>query len=650
MSAIAGICHFYEETLNPVQTSNLMKAFQRYPADNVHTWNKNNIFLGCHAQWITPESIGEPLPYYDYEKKLAITADAIIDNRDELFDRLQVERTFRKTIPDSQLILLAYYRWGEEVPKHLIGDFAFMIWDEKKQKLFGARDFSGARTLYFYHDQSRFAFSTTIEPLFTLPYIEKNINEEWLAEFLAIPGMVEAVDTQSTAYKNIHQIPPSHSVTVEDGRVALLRYSTIQVGEKIKLNSNGEYEEAFREVFNEAVTSRLRTHGKVGSHLSGGLDSGTVVSLAAKALQKENKQLHTFSYVPEESFTDWTPKYYIPDERTFIKETVNHVGNINDHYLSFEGKSPLTDVDDFLDLMEMPYKFFENIFWLKGISEEAHNQGIKILLNGARGNHSISWGSWNLSMDYYASLFKKLKWICLNHELNQYCINNKTGKSVMLPIIAKRAFPLITKIFTNNHQIDYQFPSLINPAFAQKTKVFNKLQEYGVNSSGMLGKNLNEHRKNHYNHLFVWNKSGTATTKLSLRYSLWDRDPTNDIRVIRFCLALPEEQFVQGGMERSFIRRATKGILPDKVRLNHHIRGVQGADTIHRMSSNWKLFMDEIDQLCTDPITLEFFDIKVLKDSVEKLGKEPRPEFVWADEFKVLTRSLIVYRFIKNLN
>ncbi|MBO0962185.1 asparagine synthetase B [Neobacillus sp. MM2021_6] len=650
MSAIVGIYHFNEEPLNPLQTSNLMKVFQQYPADDVHTWNKSNIFLGCHAQWITPESIGEPLPYYDYEKKIAITADAIIDNRDELFDRLQVEQTQRKTIPDSQLILLAYYKWGEEVPKHLIGDFAFMIWDEKKRKLFGARDFSGARTLYFYHDQSRFAFSTTIEPLFTLPYIEKKMNEEWLAEFLAIPGMVEAVDTQSTVYKTIHQIPPSHSITVADSKVNLTRYSTIEVEDTIKLNSNEEYEEAFKEVFNEAVTSRIRTHGKVGSHLSGGLDSGTVVSLAAKALQKENKQLHTFSYVPEESFMDWTPKYYIPDERPYIKETVNHVGNINDHYLSFEGKSPLTDVDDFLDLMEMPYKFFENIFWLNGISEEAHNQGIKILLNGARGNHSISWGSWNLSMDYYSSLFKKVKWISLNHELNQYCINHKTGKSVMLPIVAKRAFPLIARIFTNNHQNDYQFPSFINPAFAQKTNVFNKLQEYGVNASGMLGKNLTEHRKNHYNQLFVWNKSGIANTKFSLRYSLWDRDPTNDLRVIRFCLALPEEQYVQGGMERSFIRRATKGILPDKVRLNQHIRGVQGADTIHRMSSNWQPFMDEINQLCKDPITSELFDINVLKNSVEKIGHEPRPEFVWADEFKVLTRSLIVYRFIKNLN
>lgn len=174
MSAIAGIYHSNNELVPVMHVSGIMGALQKYPANDIKVWHKENIFLGCHAQWITPESVGEQLPYYDYERQLAITADAIIDNRDELFEKLQIERARRKTLPDSQLILLAYQKWEEETPKHLIGDFAFMIWDEKKRKLFGARDFSGARTLYYYYTQQQVAFCTTIEPLLTLPYIEKN--------------------------------------------------------------------------------------------------------------------------------------------------------------------------------------------------------------------------------------------------------------------------------------------------------------------------------------------------------------------------------------------------------------------------------------------------------------------------------------------
>jgi asparagine synthase (glutamine-hydrolysing) len=648
MSAITGLFHFKDVPLNQIQTSNLMRAFQEFPSDYVHTWSKNNIFLGCHAQWITPESIGEQLPFYDYEKKLAITADAIIDNRDELFSRLQVRYSDRKTITDSQLILLGYDKWREELPKYLIGDFAFMIWDEKRQKLFGARDFSGARTLYFYRDSNRFAFSTTINSLFSLPSIEKKLNEDWLAEFLAIPGMVEAVDTQSTAYQSIHQIPPSHSISVEYGKVSLLRYKVINYTDKLRLKSNAEYEEAFQEIFQKAVTSRIRTYGKVGSQLSGGLDSGSVVSFAAKALQKEEKQLHTFSYIPEESFIDWTPYYFVPDERPFIKETVNHVGNINDQYLDLPGKSPLTEVDDFLSIMEMPYKFFDNSFWLKGINEQAHKEGIKILLNGARGNYSISWGSRTLTVDYYASLLKKLKWIQLYHDLGMYCKNFKTGKSRVLPIVTKKAFPMATSLFVKANQNEYQFPMLVNPDLVARTNVFEKLKEFEMDITGNSNEKPNEERMKHFNHLYSWNKSGTASTKLSLRYALWDRDPTNDLRIIRFCLAIPDEQYVNSGMERSLIRRATKNYLPDKVRLNQHSRGIQGADVINRMQSDWPKFMEELKQLIKDPRVADLLNMKVIKNAMTYIGESPRPEYIFNDHFRILTRSLVVYRFISS--
>src|SRR3954467_13645562 len=180
MSAIAGIIHFNKEPIHIEESRNIMQSLEKFPANDIQVWHNQNVFLGCHAQWITPESIGEPLPFYDSERNCTITADAIIDNREELFERLQVERGKRKTMPDSQLILLAYYKWGEDAPKYLVGDFAFMIWDEREKQLFGARDFSGSRTLYYYQDHQRIAFCTVMMPLFTLPYILKELNEEWL--------------------------------------------------------------------------------------------------------------------------------------------------------------------------------------------------------------------------------------------------------------------------------------------------------------------------------------------------------------------------------------------------------------------------------------------------------------------------------------
>ncbi|PDZ03269.1 asparagine synthetase B [Bacillus cereus] len=644
MSAITGIIHFNEETISIQQGTQLMSYLQRYPADDIQIWHKENVFLGCHAQWITPESVGEQLPFYNYEKQLAITADAIIDNRNELFEKLQVDYADRKNMTDSELILLSYQKWGEAAPKYLVGDFAFMIWDEKKQTLFGARDFSGSRTLYFYRGEEKFVFCTIMNPLFTLPYVEKKLNEQWIAEFLAIPVNFESVDSQQTVYKYIEQVPPSHTISVKNGKINFSRYYTPTAGKMLNLKSNEEYEEAFRDVYQSAVKARLRTHHQVGAHLSGGLDSGSVVSFAAKDLRIENKKLHTFSYVPVEGFEDWTHKGRVADERPFIQSTVKHVGNIQDYYLELPERSPLSEIDDWLETMEMPYKFFENTFWLSGVYEQASQHGIGVLLSGQRGNWTVSWGP---ILDYQAMLLKKLHWMRFYRELYLYSRNLGVKKSRVFEVVKRKAFPFLHHLLSSEEQD--AFPRIINPEFAKKTNVFDRLKEQHVDITGTSISNAYDMKREQFEKTYYWSINGTYETKLSLRYALWDRDPTNDLRIVQFCLSVPEEQYVQNGVDRSLIRRATKNLLPDKVRLNQRVRGVQGADGVYRMAPFWNEFIEEVEELSVDPIISEFLNMEVIKKAISKIYKEPRPEYAFDLDFRVLMRSLIFYRFIKKL-
>lgn len=646
MSAIAGIYHPSNDPISHDNVTNILKSLSKYPADDIQIWKKENVAFISHTQWITPESVGQILPYYDYERQLAITADAIIDNRKELLEKLQVEPSRQKYITDSEIILLSYYKWKEDVPKFLVGDFAFMIWDEKQQRLFGARDFSGSRTLYYHKSHEKFAFCTTIEPLLSLPFVEKKLNEHWLAEFLAISGMIDAVDSSITPYQNIEQLPPSHSISIERNKVTVKRYSYLTQGKRLKLKSNGEYIEAFQSVFQEAVTSRLRTHRKVGAQLSGGLDSGAVVGFASRELQREKRPLHTFSYIPPEDFKDFTPKYLLADERPYIKSTVEYVGGITDHYCDFKGKDSLSEIDDFLEILEMPYKFFENSFWLKGMFEQAHKADVGVLLNGDRGNFSVSWG---FPLEYYTLLLKRLRWFHLYQELIQY--RNKVGGSRLrnLKIMARIGFPIINRIFPE--ATPYQIPSLINPDFAKKMNVYSKFKKYGIDHTGWYSNSgvFNE-RKKHFEDIFQWNAGNTLAAKLSLRHSLWKRDPTNDIRVIQFCLSLPEGQYVQNGLDRALIRKSTENYLPDKVRLNQRIRGVQGADWVHRMIPKWDTFKDEIQRLSTDKRALEFLDGQVIKAALLKVEQRPRPESATDPDLKFLMRSLIVNRFLKKFD
>jgi asparagine synthase (glutamine-hydrolysing) len=137
---------------------------------------------------------------------------------------------------------------------------------------------------------------------------------------------------------------------------------------------------------------------------------------------------------------------------------------------------------------------------------------------------------------------------------------------------------------------------------------------------------------------------------MSLRYAVWSHDPTNDLRVIRFCLATPMEQFVHNGMDRALIRRSTKGWLPDAIRLNQRTKGIQAADSIHRMQRDWPQFIDELDRLTRDSRMQDIMNMPVLQDALATARHGMDTNQAYGPSIKLLMRSLILYRFLqKNL-
>jgi asparagine synthase (glutamine-hydrolysing) len=642
MSVITGIIQVNNQPINFEHTKMLKNEIKLFPADDIQTLQKDSVFFGSVRQWITPESVGEKDPLYDAEKKLAVTADAVIDNREEFFNRLQIPLNLREETSDTELILLGFKKWGEELPEYLVGDFAFIVWDEREQKLFGARDFSGSRTLYYNYGNNHFSFCTTIMPLLDLPYIRKELNEQWMAEFLAITTVIDTVDATITPYKNIYQVPPAHSITVHKGRIKIKKFCSLRTNKKLKLKSDGDYLEAFHDVFSKAVKSRLRTHKQVGAQLSGGLDSGLTASYGAKLLKKQNRQLHTFSYVPPADFEDYTPGNLMPNETKFIQKTATYIGGVNAHISDFEGGDPYSVIDEFLETLEMPYKFFENSFWIKGIFEAAHNEGAGVLLNGGRGNLTVSWGS---APDFYAVLLKRLRWIKLYQELDQYSKISGGARLRRVPSIVKLALPSINGL---SGKAEAPLPALINPAFAARRNVYEKLKDYGLDETGWFAsQDIYRHKRNHFEEVFHWNASSTVSSKLSLRYKVWKRDPTNDLRVVKFCLSVPEEQYVRNGMDRALIRRAAKDLLPDEIRLNQRIRGVQGADWVHRMKNEWAAFLFEARRIVSDPLAKEIINTKKLREAINNTSATPKSEYAVDPDCRFLMRSVVVHRFLK---
>jgi asparagine synthase (glutamine-hydrolysing) len=642
MSAIGGIVSFEETVIPSEVTEKLSKELCTYNGDKFQACVEDHVFLACQAKWITPESMNEANPAYDSLCRLIIVSDACIDNRDELCAKLGIDASLAKRIGDNELLLLAYAKWREDVVHHLIGDYAFVIWDVGNQELFAARDPLGNRTLYYTEVDGRFAFCTTMRPLLALPGVSKAFNEEWLAEYLAISAMYETVQADITPYRQLRILPASHTLRLRGGRLVAAPYQVLNDVEELRFGNNEQYEEAFVDVVQQAVRSRLRTHRNVSSTLSGGLDSGTVASLAASELQQTGKKLYTFSYVPVNDFEDWTPVRFIPDERKYIQSTVEFAGNIEARLESFAGRNPFLEIDHYLDILETPYKYFENSYWVRGIFELASEIDSGILLTGAYGNFTISWGP---ALDYYARLVRQMQWLRLFREAALFKKRMGYGRNVLWKMIGKKAFPKLSEVFIA-HKSNETIPQLIHPEFARSADVYARIDPLDRGEFLESTVDLIAARFRALFHLPNANKKGSMATKFSLRYGVWERDPTSDLRVIRFCMAVPLEQYVQNGMDRSLLRRSMKGYLSDEVRLNQQRRGIQSADWLHRTIPDWPLVMSQLQRLIRDSAVSGIMNVEAIRQAMNFVGNEPKAHMAFHPQMKLLMRSLIFYRFL----
>ncbi|GAH07934.1 unnamed protein product, partial [marine sediment metagenome] len=152
----------------------------------------------------------EQLPLVNARGDIVITADARIDNRVELIDILGLGGRYHSQIGDSELILAAYEKWGEECPARLLGDFAFAIWDGRRQILFCARDHFGVKPFCYYHRHGRvFVFASQVKALLTMRQVPHQINEGRIADYLV--GDLEGIDKTSTYYQEVYKHPPAHT-------------------------------------------------------------------------------------------------------------------------------------------------------------------------------------------------------------------------------------------------------------------------------------------------------------------------------------------------------------------------------------------------------------------------------------------------------
>jgi asparagine synthase (glutamine-hydrolysing) len=551
VSAIAGIFFLDGRPVDRLVLERMVGSIAHRGPDGEGTWREGPVGLGHRMLWTTPESLHEELPLVRKSGDLVLTADVRLDNRDELITALGIASRPRQEIGDGELILGAYERWGERCPEKLLGDFTFAIWDRRRQELFCARDHMGVKPFYYYRSDRVFVFASEIKALLCLPEVPRRLNEVRVADYLV--GISE--DKEITFYQGILRLPPAHSMTMNRDRVLIRPYWSLDPSREVRFRSDEEYAEAYREVFTEAVRCRLRGTSQVGSLLSGGLDSSSIVCVAQELLSKEgDRQLHTFS-----SIFDDLPQC---DERPFI-DAVLARGGFEPRSVRADRLSPLTDLDRVLWHEDEAF-WAPNLFIHWALHGAARQQGVRVLLDGLGGDSTVSHG-----FEYLTQLAARGRWIALSTEVRALSRHrNFSLWSLLLRYTIKPLAPEPIRqawrvLRERNQQPAWGRNTVIRTEFARYVGVAERYQAL----EGERSRPARTLREDHWRDLTsgIHPYALEESNRVAAAFFVEPRYPFYDRRLVEFCLALPPEQRLSQGWTRVIVRRALAGTLPNKI-------------------------------------------------------------------------------------
>ena len=660
MSAIAGVYFPDWRPVNRADLERVMETLAHRGPDGTGVWNEGPVGLGHRMLWTTPESLQEKLPLVSQIGDFVLTADARIDNRDELIAALDLTDRAAGEITDSQLILTAYEKWGERCPEKMLGDFAFAIWDARRQKLFCARDHYGIKPFtYYYEPNSVFVFGSEIKAVLSVPGVPCRLNELMVGYHLNLNYQ----DKSETFYKSIYRLPPAHCLSVSPDGIRTWAYWAFSPERELRLGSDDEYSEAFREVFDEAVCCRLRKAYPIGSQLSGGLDSSSITCLARQLLSEDgNSPLHTMSLVYD-IVTEC-------DESSFINEVLAQ-GGYESHFVHPDEISPLDDMDRVLSHVDMPYGS-PTIYLVWAMARTARDNGIRIMLDGLDGDTAVShgeaylselanggcWSDFAKEAEYLSDiryernvksealalygyphligLARSGKWlefarqtrdVARNFSVSKRSIFVNQGLKSIVPSPVYRAWWAI-KGYRKPAIIEID--PIIKPSFANRVGLKNKVEKLELPRSGSVMTAREEHYRNLTSGLVTW--VFEIADKVSAAFSIESRHPFADRRLLEFCLALPAHQKLSHGWNRVVLRRALAGVLPEKIQW-------RGGKTLNSPTFTYSFLKHEKirlnDVILKDPSVIEdYVDVDFLRKAYSQYLSDNSHR---ADEMRIWT-------------
>ena len=527
----------------------MLAAIAHRGPDGCGHWIEGPLAMGFQMFNTTPEAVRESQPVADPQGRYRIVFDGRVDNREDLADAIRDKGAILRDDTDAEMVLRAYECFGEDIPRRIIGDFAFVIWDAPKRELFCARDPIGIRPFHYYCDGRGFIAATELQQIFADPSVPAEPDEGAVGEYLAGTLM----GREDTLFRHIKRLPAAHQMSVRPDRLIKRAYFDLDPHKQIRYRDDNEYADHFREIFAEAVRCRMRAIGGIGAHLSGGLDSTSVVGMAS-LLRREGK-------VADAPFETFSLLFDHPDldERSYIFETVKTIG-LTANYpepVPIDLAMCVETVRRYHDFTEYPNGGMWNRVW-----PAAREKGMRVLLSGTGSDEWMS-GSVNV----YADLLRAGHWRKLWQRVRDDSrrLPNANDRSAPEFFLRHALWPLLPPALRKiGRRLRNQpvVPDFINPAFAHRIGLSDRLQSEPRRPAGMTFGQFALYES----FTSGWVAHGVDIfDRSTARFGVEERHPFHDRRLYEFLMAIPDDQRARDFRRKYILRNAMRGLVPDSV-------------------------------------------------------------------------------------
>jgi len=540
-----GFVLFSPQSLQASYTSDLSQLLD--------TENRYNLGFGHRRLAILDLSDAGQQPMSNQDGSLWITFNGEIYNYLELQEELQkIGYNFRSHC-DTEVILAAYDAWGEDCVNRFNGMWAFAIADLRNKKLFCSRDRFGIKPFHYYYNSDTFMFGSEIKQLLCFPSVPRKENERAIYEFLAYGAVEYNAETFFTGILKLKQ-GCNLVLNLDSDRVTPHTYRYYKPN--LKLNHEMTMAEAIKKLswlLEDSIRLRLRSDVEVGSCLSGGLDSSTIVCLVRKILLSQDKSelQKTFSSHFEEKEAN---------ELEYMQEVINATG-VKAEFTYPKPEELLQDLEKLVWHQEEPFGS-TSIFAQWSVYKLVGQHGVKVMLDGQGADEQLA-GYLGLGLYYLQELrakgqYWKLIWEAFHRSRLQGTLYRDLLKNLRKQL--NRILNRFIKTSTNNMPINW-----IDPAMAKKyqdrSEYLANLQVQPFDEKEILSNVL--YQLTFFNNLQSLLK---YEDRNSMAFSVEARVPFVDYRLVEFLASVPSHIKICDGYSKYVLRESIVDLVPEKIR------------------------------------------------------------------------------------